>query len=228
MRLCDWLTRQHQTLTQSPSSPVSPQVLTGLACSLPHDPHRHRQLDASRPDLVRTPSISLSLFQSFSDFVSLSLSNLRPCPRPLQSRPHPSFFLSFSLLPFFFFSFSLIFSLSLLTFQFNHILIDSLYFFLLKTDSLYYYNYTVWVLYFSCLVLLSCGVLCWIFYMWIVDCDWCDLLILFCGHCDLVVGKLRIIGVVADSVTVFVNLMFIDFVICGWGLLVGSGLDLVY
>ena len=45
--------------------------------------------------------------------------------------------------------------------------------------------------------------------LWIVNCDWCDLLILFCGSCDLVVGKLRITGVVADSVTVFVN-----FVIC--------------
>ena len=43
-----------------------------------------------------------------------------------------------------------------------------------------------------------------------VNCNWCDLLILFCGPCDLVVGKLRITGVVVDSVTMFVN-----FVICG-------------
>ena len=142
MRLCDWLTRQHQTLTQSPASPISPQVLTGLTCSPPHDPHRRRQLDASRSDLVRTPSISLSLFQSFSDFVSLSLFSLCPCLAALVPYGHSltplsfSFFLSFSLLPFLFFSFSLIFSLSLLTFQFNHTV----------TDSLYYYNYTtVWV-----------------------------------------------------------------------------------
>ena len=46
--------------------------------------------------------------------------------------------------------------------------------------------------------------------LWIVNCDWCHLLILFCGPCDLVVRKLRITGIVADSVTVFVN-----FVICG-------------
>jgi hypothetical protein len=38
--------------------------------------------------------------------------------------------------------------------------------------------------------------------------DWSDLLILFCGPCDLVVGKLRIIGVVVDSVTVFVNFVY--------------------
>jgi hypothetical protein len=49
----------------------------------------------------------------------------------------------------------------------------------------------------------------------VLNCDWSDLLILFYGPYDLVVGKLRITRVVVNSVTVFVNLMFIDFVICG-------------
>ena len=35
-------------------------------------------------------------------------------------------------------------------------------------------------------------------------------------------------GFVVNSVTVFVNLIFVDFVTCGRGLLVGSGLRLVY
>ena len=48
-----------------------------------------------------------------------------------------------------------------------------------------------------------------------LNCDWSDLLILFCGPCDLVIGKLRITGGVADSATMFVNLIFIDFVSCG-------------
>ena len=175
MRLTNTTTPNPHAIT---ASLVLPQALTGLACSPPHDPHR--------PDLVCTLSPFLSFSLSLTLFLSVS-PVFAPAPVPyVTASPlvlslflFLSYFLSlFSL----FFSFSLIFSLSLLTFQFNHTV----------TDSLYYYNYTtVWVLYFSYLILqwcgvvccvefficelwitvVWCGVLCWIFYMWIVDCE---------------------------------------------------------
>ena len=167
MRLCDWLTQQHQTLTQSLASPVLRQAHTGLTCSPPHDPHRRRLLAASRRDLVRTPSPFLSFSLSLTLFLSVSLVSA-PAPVPFGHGPTPllslifSFFLSFSL-SLFSLSFSslfLWFFLSLLTFHFNHTVID----------SLYYYNYTtIWVLYFSYLVLPWCGVDCELWLVWFID-----------------------------------------------------------
>ncbi len=204
VHLCDWLTRQQYNTKPSPlTQPVSldsPQALIDVACSRLHDPHRHHLLAASWPSSM-SPTRHLMAWSGrrvlpFPFSLSLTLF--------LSSSPVSLTFLSFS----FFISFSLSFSSLFLWFFPFHNFTFQLTIFTQShrphTDSQTHfinYNYiTVWVLYFSYLVLLC--VLCWIFYIWI--------------------------GFVVDNVTMFVNLIFVDFVICGWGLLVGSGLGLVY